>query len=97
MAPTVIASATPGRGLLQALARVVAGGHGVRDAGRDGAATASSSELRSPPPRLMFATAGLDGVLGVTQSMPAMTPEVLPLPLQSSTRTATSLTSLATP
>ena len=44
----------------------------------------------------MFAT---DGVarLAVTQSTPAMTPAVVPLPAQSSTLTATSLTPLATP
>src|SRR5438132_1428002 len=51
--------------------------------------TAASRVLSAPPPRLMLATAGLIA-LAVTQSMPATTPEVLPLPLQSSTRTPTS-------
>ncbi len=60
--------------------------------------TAVSSAEETPPPRLMFATAGLPAVwLPVTQSMPAMTPESVPLPVQSSTRTATRLTSWATP
>ena len=46
----------------------------------------------------MFATAGAPAAwLPVTQSIPAITPEVAPLPLQSSTRTALSETPLATP
>ena len=44
----------------------------------------------------MLATAG-GRACAVTQSMPAMIAEYDPLPPQSSTRTATSLTSLATP
>ena len=48
------------------------------------------------PPRLMLATAGLVRWVR-TQSMPAMTPELVPPPLQSSTRTGTSPTRLATP
>ena len=44
----------------------------------------------------MFATAG-DLWLAVTQSTPAMTPELSPDPPQPSTRTATSFTSFATP
>ncbi|GAB3350819.1 hypothetical protein GCM10027452_20190 [Micromonospora halotolerans] len=47
-------------------------------------------------PRLMLATAGL-AACAVTQSMPAITCSLSPLPAQSSTRTATRLTSLATP
>ena len=47
-------------------------------------------------PRLMFATAGLTA-LAATQSMPATTVVVSPLPSQPSTRTATSCTCLATP
>ena len=46
----------------------------------------------------MFATAGCPGWwCDVTQSMPAITPEKLPLPAQLSTLTAISLTPLATP
>ena len=60
--------------------------------------TALSSAVDAPPPRLMLATAGAPATWSaVTQSMPAMTPEVVPLPAQSSTRTATSETPLATP
>ena len=44
----------------------------------------------------MFATAGLTA-FAMTQSMPAMTPEFEPDPLQSSTRTACSVTLSATP
>jgi hypothetical protein len=46
----------------------------------------------------MFATAGAPAAwLPVTQSMPAMTPESVPLPEQSSTRTGTRVTFFATP
>src|SRR3954452_13594013 len=47
-------------------------------------------------PRLMFAAAGLIAC-AVTQSIPAVMPDDAPEPLQSSTRTATSETPLATP
>src|SRR5262249_39113506 len=58
--------------------------------------TAASRAALAPPPRLMFATAGLIAFL-VTQSTPLITPAFVPLPLQSSTRTATSFTALASP
>jgi hypothetical protein len=46
----------------------------------------------------MFATAGAPAAwLEVTQSTPAITPEVEPDPLQSSTRTGRMVTCLATP
>ena len=44
----------------------------------------------------MLATAGFCA-LAVTQSIPAITPDVLPFPEQSSTRTPYNLTPLATP
>src|SRR5438105_7873045 len=60
--------------------------------------TAASSALDALPPRLMFATADCPARwLPVTQSTPAITPEVVPLPLQLRTRTATSVTAFATP
>src|SRR3954452_5771994 len=59
-------------------------------------ATAESRAELTPPPRLMFATAGLTALV-VTQLTPAMTPALVPLPEQFSTRTPTSLTPLATP
>ena len=59
-------------------------------------ATALSMVVLPGPPRLMFATAGRIA-LAVTQSTPATTEAVLPPPAQLRTRTATSLTSLATP
>ena len=58
--------------------------------------TAVSSAVEAPPPRLMFATAGLTW-FALTQSTPAITPELLPDPPQLSTRTANSLTLFATP
>ena len=59
-------------------------------------ARAVSSELEAPPPRLMFATAGLTWFC-VTQSMPATTPDVVPEPVQSRTRTGWRVTFLAMP
>jgi hypothetical protein len=58
--------------------------------------TAALSAELSEPPTLMLATAGLTAC-AVTQSMPPMIAEYEPEPVQSSTRTPTSLTSLATP
>ena len=58
--------------------------------------TASSVAVEAPPPRLMLATAGR-GALRATQSMPAMTPELVPEPSQPRTRTGTRVTPLATP
>jgi hypothetical protein len=62
--------------------------------------TAWLSVVERLPPRLMLAADGTDlfaFFCAVTQSMPAMTPAVLPEPEQSSTRTATSVTFFATP
>src|SRR6266550_4639573 len=58
--------------------------------------TAWSSASKALPPRLMFATAGLI-LFAVTQLTPAITPEKVPKPLQSSTRTECSVTALAIP
>jgi hypothetical protein len=58
--------------------------------------TAVSSAEEALPPRLMLAT-DRAAWFEVTQFTPAMTPELLPLPLQSSTRTGTRLTPYATP
>src|SRR5688500_5875184 len=57
---------------------------------------AVSSAEEAPPPRLMLATAGAMWFCR-TQSTPAMTPEVLPEPLQLRTRTPRSSALLATP
>ena len=59
-------------------------------------ATALSSAVLKPPPRLMLATAGRMA-LAVTQSMPWTMSVVVPLPAQLSTRTPTIRTPLATP
>jgi hypothetical protein len=58
--------------------------------------TAVSSVLEAPPPRLMLATAGVTWFC-VTQSIPATTPDVVPAPVQSRTRTGWIVTFLATP
>ncbi len=58
--------------------------------------TAASSVVLALPPRLMLATAGLTA-LAVTQSMPLITVEVLPEPVQSSTLTPVSATAGAMP
>ena len=50
-------------------------------------ATAVSSAEEMPPPRLMLATAGLAWFC-LTQSTPAITPDVEPEPEQLRTRTA---------
>ena len=55
-----------------------------------------SSAVETPPPRLMFATAGLTWFC-VTQSTPAITPVVEPEPVQPRTRTGWIVASLATP
>src|SRR3954447_16969897 len=58
--------------------------------------TALSSAAEGPPPSDRFATAG--PVLCVrTHSRPAITPDTVPLPEQSSTRTPRSVTRFATP
>src|SRR5438045_8758618 len=59
--------------------------------------TALLSVVLFPPPRLMFATAFFPAALAVTQSMPAMIPEVDPDPEFERTFTATRLTFFATP
>ncbi len=58
--------------------------------------TALSRAVEAPPPRLMFATAGRTA-FAVTQSTPAMTPDVVPLPVHDKTRTGTRATSFAMP
>src|SRR6266571_3319564 len=58
--------------------------------------TARSSADDLPPPSDMFATAGLTW-FAVTQSTPAITSELRPMPAQLSTRTPCSETAFATP
>ena len=58
--------------------------------------TAAFNVVEKLPPRLMLAAAG-SVLFAVTQSTPAMTPDVKPLPAQSRTRTATRRTFFATP
>src|SRR5262245_35567276 len=60
-------------------------------------ATAASTAVFAPPPRLMLSTAGPPVWSAAAQLMPATTSDVHPEPLQSSTRTGTRVTPLATP
>jgi hypothetical protein len=60
--------------------------------------TAASMSGEAAPPRLRLTTAGVPGRWSVaTQSRPAMTPELVPLPEQSRTRTGTNETAFAMP
>ena len=99
VAPTVIAVGARAGETLHAFCVLVAGGDGEGHAVGDRALRPRRrARVEAPPPRLMLATAGCraDGC-AVTQSMPAITPDVEPEPLQLSTRTAISGTPLATP
>ena len=61
-------------------------------------ATAALRAADEDPPRLMLATAGTPVWWSpIIQSIPAITPEVDPLPLHDMTRTGTSVTDFATP
>ena len=94
--PTVIASATLAGEEVDALAFALPAAIEYVTPEAIELRTALSSAVDTPPPRLMLATAGLMR-LAVTQSTPAMTPDVEPEPLQLSTRTANKRTLLATP
>src|SRR5262245_19493136 len=96
VAPTVFAAATRAGELLHAFAFELPAAIAYETPELIELLTALSRAELTPPPRLMFATDG-PAWLAVTQSTPAMTPEVDPEPLQSRTRTACSVTCLATP
>src|SRR5262245_12701226 len=96
VAPTVIAAATRAGLKPHALALLLPAAIAKVTPELMALFTAVSSDELAPPPRLMFATAGLIAFVR-TQLMPATTCAVVPLPEQLSTRTATSCTPLATP
>src|SRR5262245_18528295 len=96
VAPTVIASATRAGVCWHALAFELPAESEYVTPEAIELRTALSVAVSGPPPRLMFATAGLIE-FPVTQSIPAITCAKVPLPEQSRTRTATSETPLATP
>jgi len=96
VAPTVIADGSLDGELLQALAVLFPAATAKVTPEATAFATAWLRVLENPPPRLMFAAAGRTR-LAVTQSIPAMTPEVVPDPRQFNTRTATRFTFFATP
>ena len=96
VAPTVMAEATRDGEELQAFADELPAARAYVTPELIELATALSSAVLTPPPRLMFATAGFRA-FWVTQLTPAMTPALVPLPEQFSTRTPTSRTALATP
>jgi hypothetical protein len=61
-------------------------------------ATAAFRALDNPPPKLMFATAGVPAMWFVmAHSIPAMTPDVEPQPVHDKTRIGTSCADFATP
>jgi hypothetical protein len=98
VAPTVIASETREGEPLQAFALSLPAATAYATPSAIELRTAVSSADDAPPPRLMLAVAGCPATwLEVTKSIPAMTPELVPEPLQFSTRTATIWTCLATP
>src|SRR5678815_3502432 len=72
--PTVMALAARAGEELQAFALLLPAATAIGTPELDRLFTAVSSALDAPPPRLMFATAGLIWLF-VTQSTPAITPE----------------------
>ena len=96
VAPTVIASPTRAGEEFARVGVGVAGGDRVGDPGGDRVATAVSSALDAPPPRLMLATAGLTR-FAVTQSTPAITPDVDARSAAAQHANANRRTPLATP
>ena len=96
VAPTVIAEATRAGDELHALALELPAASAYVMPELIELATALSSVVLAPPPRLMLATAGFTA-FEVTQLTPLITPAVVPLPEQLSTLTATRRTPLATP
>src|SRR5262245_57066743 len=96
VAPTVMASAARAGEVLHASLLSLPAAIAYTTPAATERRTASSSARSAPPPRLMLATAGFVW-LAVTQSMPATTPAVEPEPEQLNTRTAYSITFLATP
>src|SRR5690606_12855043 len=97
VAPAVIAAGTSAGEKLHALELLLPAAIAAVTPALIEVATALFMVVLTPaPPRLMFATAGLMWLL-VTQLMPATICEVVPLPLQFSTRTAKMRAPLATP
>src|SRR4051794_5599898 len=78
VAPTVMASAVRAGLLLHASALLLPAARAYVTPEAIDRRTASSSAADTPPPRLMLATAGFTA-FAVTQSTPAITPELVPL------------------
>src|SRR3977135_1554757 len=92
VAPTVMALAALAGEKVQASAVLLPAAMAYTTPAALELSTAWLSAVDSPPPRLMFAADGTDGVAffcAVTQSMPAITPEGVPRPEQSGSGTAT--------
>jgi hypothetical protein len=87
VAPTVMAAVTRAGEELHALALLLPAAMEYVTPAAMELFTALSMDVEALPPRLMLATAGLTW-FRVTQSMPAITPDSVPEPLQLSTRTA---------
>src|SRR4051794_1867571 len=90
VAPAVSAPGTGAGGKLQALTPTLQAANANVTPSAITRATAASSVALRGPERLRLATAGRPAWwLATTQSRPAISPEVLPKPPQSSTRTGT--------
>src|SRR6188474_2791347 len=96
LAPTVSAAATRAGELWQASAVALPAAIAYVTPAAIELTTARSRAFEMPPPRLMLATAGRTRFF-VTHSTPAITPELVPVPVQPSTRTACSVTAFAMP
>ena len=97
VAPTVLAAATRAGEVVQASVFELPAAMAYETPELIELLTAVSSAELAPPPRLMFATERPATRFDVTQSTPAITPEFDPEPWQLRTRTACSVTCLATP
>lgn len=96
--PTVMALGSPAGDVVQALTLELPAATTKVTPSATPRDTAKSSAAERGPPRLMLATAGTPlWWCEIIQSMPAITSEVLPEPLQPSTRTGTIIADGATP
>src|SRR5512138_3178595 len=96
VAPTVMAFGVEAGEYEQALAELLPAAMPKVTPAAMALVTASLTAWLKPPPKLMLAAAGATW-LAATQSMPAMTPDQVPEPPQSSTRTEWSVAFWAKP
>jgi hypothetical protein len=98
VAPTVIAEGSLAGDTPHALALLLPAATTIVMPSATARATAAFNVLDNPPPKLMFATAGVPAMWFVmAHSMPAITPDVEPEPEHDNTRMGTSCAVFATP